>query len=219
MDELARFRKNQVRIGTITILCGMIANFIPAVFFYLAYGVGPSAGDIVTIWTLAAITYAVSWFIQPVTFFSMLGISGTYIGWLAGNCADIRAPAVTMAQKAAGYEPGTPEGDVMAVIGITGSIFVSVTIITLFTIIGDSVLAMVPPAVTAGFKYILPAVFGAVYAQLSLKHLKVGAITIAIGFVIAYVFKMVHIPNYVLNIVLILLGVAVSRVEYVRNKK
>lgn len=218
MNEQAAFRAKQIKIGVITLICGMIANFIPAIYLAVVYGVMPSVGDLLTIWMVAAVTYGVSWFIQPVTFFSLLGVSGTYIGWLAGNCADIRAPAVTMAQKAAGYEPGTPEGDVLSTIGITGSIFVSVSIITLFTIIGGSVIDMLPPFIKAGFKYILPAVFGAVYVQLSLKHLSVGAATIIIGLMVAYLFKLAGIPGYVLNVALILLGVGIARIKYTKDK-
>lgn len=219
MDEIAEFKAKQVRIGVITLLAGMCANFIPAIYFYFAYGIMPSFGELVQIWTVAAITFGVSWFIQPTTFFSLFGISGTYIGWLAGNCADIRAPSIMMSQKASGYEAGTPEGDVMATLGITGSIFVSVTLITLFTFIGSSVLAVVPPFIKEGFKFILPAVFGAVYAQLALKHLKVGAATIAVGLGMAYAFHVMKLPGYILNICLILLGIIFSRVEYVNDRK
>ena len=219
MEEQALYRLKCIRIGIITLGVGMIANFIPAVYFFFAYGVMPPLADLFKIWTVAAITFGISWFIQPVTFFSMLGVSGTYIGWLAGNCADICAPAVTMAQKAAGYEAGTPEGDVMATIGITGSIFVSVTIIFLATFIGGNMLDALPAFVKAGFKYILPAVFGAVYVQLCLKHLKVGIITIAAGLAIAFIFHLLHVPGYILNIVLIAMGILFSRMEYLHGRK
>ena len=104
--------------------------------------------------------------------YPMLGIGGSYISWLCGNVADIRVPAATMAQRVAGAEPGSPEGDVMATIGIAGSVFVSVAILTLFTFIGSAIMPMVPKFVTKAFGFILPAVFGAVYAELSRSTLK-----------------------------------------------
>lgn len=81
---------------------GIIANFAPAVYIYLAYGLIPPIPDIIKTWTVCAVTFGISWVIQPITYFSLLGPSGEYIGWLAGSNADIRCPSVAMAQKTAG---------------------------------------------------------------------------------------------------------------------
>lgn len=99
-NQAMEFNARAIRIGMITMICGVIANFIPAVYLYVVYGVIPPVADILKVWMVAAVTFGVSWIIQPITFFSLLGVSGTYIGWLAGSCADIRCPAVAMAQKA-----------------------------------------------------------------------------------------------------------------------
>lgn len=213
------FNAKAIKIGTITMIAGVIANFIPVTYLYVAYGIIPPIADILKVWTVAAITFGVSWIIQPITFFSLMGVSGTYIGWLAGSCADIRCPAVAMAQKAAGVEPGTPEGDVISTIGLAGSIFMSVSVITFFILVGMNFIEMLPPFIKISFKYILPAVFGAVYVQLAGKHLSVGAMTIIAGFAIAVIFKTMALPAWIMNILIIFSGMLIARIKFVRDAK
>lgn len=207
----ADYNKKCIRIGIVTVALAIIANFIPAIYFYLTTSVIPNFGDLSKIFLAAATAFGVSWFIQPTTFFSIMGLSGTYIGWLAGNCAGLRAPAITMAQKVAGYEAGTPEGDCMATLGISASVYLTIVMLTFFTIVGVGIIDSLPPFIKAGFKYILPGVFGAVYTQLCLKQQKVGLITLIIAILEVIVFKMLHIPGWILNIAVILTGVAVTR--------
>ncbi|WP_441562267.1 hypothetical protein ACSZOP_08020 [Colibacter massiliensis] len=218
-DRTMEFNKKAIRIGMITMIGGIIANFIPAVYLYAAYGVVPPATDILKVWSIAIVTFGVSWVIQPITFFSLLGVSGTYIGWLAGSCADIRCPAVAMAQKSAGVEAGTPEGDVISTIGIAGSIFTSVAIITFFTVAGMGLIEMLPLAIRNSFKYILPAVFGAVYVQLAGKNLNLGAAAIIVAFIIAILFKTMAFPGWLMNILIILSAMVLARIQFVWKAK
>lgn len=208
-----------IKIGTITLIAGIIANFSPVIYLWLAYGEIPPFQDILKIWTVAIVTFGVSWVVQPITFFSMLGTSGSYIGWLAGSVADIRCPAVTMAQKVTGYEAGTPEGDVMSTLGLTASVMVSVTMITIFTIIGAQVISILPPFIKESFKVILPAVFGAVYVELARKHLKMGLATIILALVISYIGPKVGIPGWLVNIAIIAAGIVSARVIYKMESK
>ena len=86
-----------------------------------------------------------------------------------------------MAHKAAKVEAGTPEGDVIATLGIATSVFVSVTIIGIFTLVGASVIPLLPKFIIASFKFIVPAVFGAVYVELASKDYKLGLIIIILA--------------------------------------
>ena len=175
------FNKKLIKIGIISLIFAVVANFIPAIYLWFAYGAVPTIGDIFKIWGLALATFGISWIIQPIAYYSILGTSGTYIAWLAGSVADIRLPAVTMAQKVSEVEAGTHEGDIMSTIGIASSVLVSVVFITVFTMVGSKVLTMLPSFVVESFKYILPALFGAVYIEMSRKNFKVGILTIILG--------------------------------------
>ncbi|MHC1759251.1 MAG: hypothetical protein AB9917_07050 [Negativicutes bacterium] len=213
------FQAQSARIGTFTLIAGLIANFVPALYLAGVIGVMPPVTDLAQIYAVALSAFGVSWLVQPLSFYPMLGIGGSYISWLCGNVADIRVPAATMAQRVAGAEPGSPEGDVMATMGIAGSVFVSVLILTIFTFIGSAIMPLVPKFVTKAFGFILPAVFGAVYAELSRKHFKIGMLTIVLGLAITFIAPKVGIPNAMLTILIIAGGVAMARVIYLTGKK
>jgi len=208
-----------IKIGAVTLIAGIIANFIPVMYLWLVYGEIPPFQDILKIWTIALVTFGVSWLVQPLAFFSLLGTSGSYIGWLAGSVADIRCPAVTMAQKVTGYEAGTPEGEIISTIGIAGSVLVSVSMITIFTIIGANIIDILPAFIKASFKVILPAVFGAVYVELASKHLKMGAATILVALGFSFLAIKLGVPGWLLNIAIIGAGIVIARIQYLSETK
>lgn len=213
------YSQKAIRIGTIAMICACISNFAPPIYLYLAYGIVPPVGDIFKVWAVVAATFGISWLIQPITYYSLLGISGTYLGWVAGSCADIRCPGAAMAQKAANVEPNTPEGDVISTIGVAGTVIVSTLMVTIFIFVGQEILEILPPFIQHSFKYVLTSVFGAVYVQLAGKNLGMGAWTIAVALVISYLWKLAALPGWILNILIIVVGILIARAFYNRAQK
>lgn len=218
LNGALQFKSMLTKIGIITLSFAVIANFVPAIYLWIAYGIAPSGKEILTIWGLAAATYGVSWVIQPIAYFSVLGSSGSYIAWLAGSVADIRLPSVAMAQKVSGYEAGTHEGDVISTIGIAGSVFVSVTMITIFTLIGTQVLPMLPEFITSSFKYILPSLFGAIYMELSSKNIRCGLMALIFGSLFT-IFMASIVPGWALTLIIVFSGILSARIVFKMNKK
>jgi len=208
-----------VRAGKLTLLMGLVANFVPCLYLWLAYGVVPSIGEIFAVWGLALAAYGISWLVQPTTYFPVLGMSCSYICWYAGSVADVRLPAAMMAQRASEAEPGTPEGDVMATIGTATSVFLSVAILTLFTFIGSKAIPLLPKFIKDSFTVILPAVFAAVYVQFAQKHLKAGAGTIALGLFFYFIGRKSGVPSGLLTVLVVLTGMLVARVVFAWEKK
>ena len=219
INQSADFNKKLIKLGIISLVFAVVANFIPAIYLWLAYGLIPSVSDIFKIWGLALASLGISWVIQPIAYYSILGTSGTYIAWLAGSVADIRLPAVTMAQKVSGVEAGTHEGDVMSTIGIASSVLISVVFITIFTLIGSKVLTMLPKFVIDSFKYILPALFGAVYIEMSRKNFKAGILTLVLGIVLMLTANALKFNAALMTIVVVACGILVCRILFVMDKK
>jgi len=213
------YQERMVRVGIFSTLACIVANFIPAIYMQVFAGIAPSISDIIKIWVVALTAFGMHWVLQPVTFFPTLGISGSYISWVAGSVADIRIPAATMAQKVTNAEAGTPKGDIMATIGIAGSVLVSVFLITVFTFIGSGILAVLPKIVITSFKYILPAVFGAVYAEHSKKNFKLSVQTIISALIMTYFLPKIGIPTWLLSVFIIAGGVLLARVMYLKSNK
>lgn len=213
------YDEKAIRIGTIAMICAAVANFAPAVYVYLMYGIIPPAEDIFKIWAVLAVTFGASWIIQPITYFSLLGVSGSYLGWIAGSNADIRCPSATMTQKAANVEPSTPEGDIISTIGVAGSVLTSVVMVTIFVLVGQGVLDILPPFIQHSFKYVLTSVFGAVYVQLACKNLGMGAWTIVFAIAVSYFWGALHLPGWILNILIIVGGVVIARMFFNKSMK
>ncbi len=138
---------------------------------------------------------------------------------MAGSVGDIRMPAASMAQKMAGVESGTHAGEVVATIGTCCSVFVSAGMITVFTIVGSQVIPILPAFVTESFNYILPALFGAIYVDIARKDLRTGISTIVAAMLIMIVGGMIGIPGGVLTLLVVLSGILVTRVFFVRDQK
>lgn len=213
------FRARCIKAGQIAMVLCIIANFLPGIYLWLGHGIAPTLADIFKLWMLAAGAYAVSWIVQPIAYFGAIGTAGSYLSWVVGSVVDIRLPAVTMAQKIAGVEAGTEEGEVISMLGVSVSVFVSVSMITLFTLAGTQLIPLLPVFITSSFDYILPALFGAVYVSLAKKNMKMGFGTILVALVILYIASYFTIQGAIINLLVVIMGMVVARVVYVMERQ
>ena len=213
------YKQRIIRSGQIALIMCIIANFIPGIYLWVAHGIMPSLQDILQIWLLAAGAYAVSWIVQPIAYFGAIGTAGTYLYWVIGSVVDIRLPAALMAQKMADVDPNSEEGECISTMAIAVSVFVSVGMITLFTIIGVQIIPYFPPFITGSFDYILPALFGAVYINLAKKNMRMGIGTLAVAIVLLIAMSFTSVPGALVNLLVVILGMVVARVVYVSDRK
>ena len=162
------------RIGTITNILGVVSSFAPAAVLAVVYGLLPDWGALLTAFIAALSAFGFLWFVEPISYFTVVGPIGTYMAFLSGNISNMRVPCASMAQISAGVEPGTNEGSIIATIGMAVSIIINVSVLTIGVILGSSVLAMLPASVTEALNYLLPALFGALLMQFGLKQKSLG---------------------------------------------
>ena len=96
---------------------------------------------------------------------------------------------------------------------------VSASLITLFVLLGTQIIPLLPEFITSSFSYILPALFGAIFADQARKNLKSGLLTLVFGVAILYFGSMLGINGGILTLLVILMGILVSRFFYVQGKK
>lgn len=99
----------------------------------------------------------VGYIYEPLGFFAVLGIPGSYMAFLSGNISNLRVPCSSIAQNAAGVEEGSEKGSIIATIGIAVSILVNLAILTLGVVAGSYVLSKLPPRATEILNLMLPA--------------------------------------------------------------
>lgn len=180
MENTTVFEKEYIpgciRFGRITNLFGVFIVMIPALVVTLVFGIWPGWAPIIAGFFMQASVSGVFWFVEPISYFSVLGVPGTYMAFLSGNIGNLRMPVSAAAQDAAGVQPGSEQGTVIATIGCGISVIVNMVIITIGAILGAQVLGMLPPQAMAVLNNILPALFGAMFAQQVATNPKIGGV-------------------------------------------
>lgn len=171
------------RVGTATALAVFLALFIPSILLYLLYGQFPSWQTIVTGFGLA-MTYAVPfYFSEPISYYPIVGNAGWYMISTTGNGSNLRVPCAAVALEVAGAKEGSMEGELVAAIGIATSVLISIPAILIGALAIGAIQQIFPPWLLDAFnKYLLPAVFGAVWGQFILRGWKYAPISIALFF-------------------------------------
>ena len=136
---------------------------------------------------------------------------------LTGNLSNMRVPCAGVALEVTGVTPGTREGEIVSTVGIAGSAITSITFTTLAALVGTQVLALLPQSVVNAISlYTVPAIFGAVFAQFTMKDMRIGLFSVAITVLLQVVLK---IPVFYLMISCVLGTVLFARFLYVHDRK
>jgi len=213
------FNSKIIRLGTITVSAAIAANFVPALWLWVRYGAIPTLGEILTMWGMVTAAFGMSWLVQNLSYYGGLGSVGTYVSWVAGTAADIRMPGITMAHKVTGTEANTPEGDAIGAMAVSTTVFVSVTLISIFSIIGGTILPLLPETVKTAFKYIQPALFASVYASMFPRDLFAAVLTLAGSYAALVYLPTIGFPKAFLMLATVALGMAAGYISFrLRNR-
>lgn len=214
---MSDFNRKVVKIGTITVTCAIIANFLPVLYFWITYGEIPTITQLTSIFSVIFAASAVSWIVQPLSYYGGLGMVGTYIAWISGSAADIRLPSVNMAQRVTNTEANTPEGDAIGAMALAASVFTTVGIISLFALVGSKIIPLLPEPVTASFTYMQAALFAAVFVNMAVKNLKPGMTTLLFGMVCCFGMKKAGLGSAWQTLTIVIAGLVIS-VLFARKK-
>ena len=218
-DGVAEFNSRIKKLGFFFVTFALITNFLPAIYVSSASGLFPTGTQLSHLFLGAAAAFGVGWFIQPVSFFPMLNMAGTSLCWIVGNVAEVRIPPSLMAQKATNCELGTPKAEIMGTIGVCTSVFVSCAMISFFTLVGMQIIPLLPEAVTRGLGFILPAILGAVYANLCITNKVLGIIVIIASIGGAFIFPRLGVPGGLNVLVNIVVAIIIARIYFMASSK
>ena len=174
------FTKPIIRYGSLTNLLAIPLCFIPAIYLWLVKGAFPGWNNILTGWMYVASMFAIYSVVEPICYFPILGLPGTYMSFLSGNIGNMRVPCAVVAQERLGGGPGTKKAELIATLGIAGSIFTNTIMVTIAAIGGAALMSIFPPVVLTAFKYVSSAIFGAMFAMFASKNLKYGAFALVV---------------------------------------
>ena len=169
------------RIGQIIGALAVLASFMPALTLGVVYGLWPDMAALGTAAVSAIASFGVLWFVEPLSYYPVVGPVGTYMAFVSGNISNMRIPCASMAQISAEVEPGSDKGSIIATIGMGVSIVINTLVLTVGVIAGSSILSMLPASVVGALNYLLPALFGALLVQFGMKSKSHSVLMLVIG--------------------------------------
>lgn len=176
-----QFLPDIIKWGRITNVLGLLLSFGPALVLAVYFRIVPPLSAIITGFVSIASAVGVLWFLEPISYFPIVGVSGTYMAFLSGNISNLRIPSAAIAQSVAKVDPGTEEGSIIATLGMAVSVIVNIVILAVGVLAGTTLLANLPPEALQALNYLLPALFGALFIQFTLSKPKLAPIAITIA--------------------------------------
>lgn len=212
-----------VRTGVITVVIPMLMCFLPNIYLYVAHGVFPDFNTAMNAWGMIATIYGAFYIVEPISYYPILGLTGTYISFLSGNIGNLRVPCSAIAQEAVGAKSGTPESEIASTLGICGSVITNLFFVSLAAVAGAALLGVLPPVVQEAFKlYTVPAIFGAMLGQFGSKMPSMIPFALAIPFFMLYIAPMIGLgilaTPWMVIVASVFGTIAIGRLFYVKSR-
>jgi hypothetical protein len=189
MEQKNKSVKNYIEktdvYGKIWIWTAAVVILLVPVVICLAYNAWPSAANVLKgLLGVAPLFWTVG-VVEVITYTPMLGVGGTYLGFVTGNITSIKAPAALTAMENLGVKADSEEGEVVSTIAIATSSIVT----TLIIAIGVALLTVIAPVLNSpvlapAFENILPALFGGLGVVFISRNWKIAVVPIALMLVL-----------------------------------
>lgn len=182
MNGTDEFTRRIHRSGRLTMALGFLVSVGAPLYLLTVEDLWPGWRVILVAFGALATLLVLSWFIEPLAYFPMLGSAGTYQAWLVGNISNKLLPAAVTAQAVVDARPGTRRAEVVAICAIAGAVVVHVaSLLLLVGIAGPFLLTLFPDRVIDAFAYVVPAIVGPVLVQLAFVNRQRSVAVTAIG--------------------------------------
>ena len=201
--------------GKIWIWTAAVVILLVPVVICLAYNAWPSAANVLKgLLGVAPLFWTVG-VVEVITYTPMLGIGGTYLGFVTGNITSIKAPAALTAMENLGVKADSEEGEVVSTIAIATSSIVT----TLIIVLGVALLTVIAPIINSpvlapAFENILPALFGGLGIVYISKNPKLSVAPLVFMIALFLLFPGLSGAVGVLVPVGIIISLAAGRVMY-----
>lgn len=180
------FHKQSDFWGRLTLWTLIAVSFVPPLYFSFILGYHPGWSAILGGLVGYAAFVGVMWFLEPITYYPILGKSGTYIAFLTGNIANMCLPCAAAAQESVGAEPGTKKAELAGTLGIATASLTNIIVVIVSVLGGTFLLSIIPQSVQDALQFILPAIFGGVLGQFAMKKPLYGLIALLVGMAVLF---------------------------------
>lgn len=218
MEETKERYYAQVHLwGRLTLALSMVAFL--GIGIYLSYGMHlhPGWENVTAAFLGIAAIIGYLWFniSDQIMYLLLIGPAATYMAMMTGNIKSMRLPAA-MAACAEVEDENRMKRDILATYGVAVSVVVNTTFLIILAFAGKAVLDILPTAVLQGMNHIVPALFGAIFAQFAIKRPRAAVISLA---VVIVVYQMGFIPAYLKTFSAIVVSIAANILFQQRKQK
>lgn len=180
-ELMKQWKKESMRIGSPTNIIAALTAFLPVIWLCTTYNCWPPVSTILTAWGMVAASFGAFYFVEPISYYAALGMTGTYLSFLSGNIGNMRVPCAALALDVTKSETGTLQAEIVSTMAICGSIVTNLIATTSAVIVGGAVLAVLPEFIVAGLtKYASSAIFGATFGNFAIKYPKIAVFALLI---------------------------------------
>lgn len=221
MNTYEKYTKDVQKFGRMTMILGMIAVLLPALFMAFYFKILPPAAAIIA-GTISQISVSGAFYIsEPISYYPILGSTGLYVSTLSGNSVNMKIPAAATSIEASGYKAGTEEGQLMGTMGVAVSVYVAVFFVILATALGQGVISNIPDSIKNVLTLIIPALYGGIFAQFSVKSFKTGIFALVVSFIMTNLMAFLNLKNlsFVITLTTVFSSIAFAKTQLETIKK
>lgn len=91
-EIMKQWKKSSIVIGSPTNILAALTSFIPVIWLCTTYDCWPLISTVLTAWGMVAASFGAFYFVEPVSYYAALGMTGTYLSFLSGNIGNMRVP-------------------------------------------------------------------------------------------------------------------------------
>lgn len=161
------------------VTCGIILAFPFALA--IIYGEWPDFGTFLKALGSVAITFWPVGIIEVITYTPMLGVGGTYLGFVTGNLSSLKVPCALDCMEKANVKADSDEGEVISTISIATSSIMTILIILVGVILLTPLQSVLEsPVLAPAFDNVLPALFGGLGVVYMSRYFKIAVLPMSL---------------------------------------
>lgn len=187
--DINSFENKIHRLGrstTFLAICLFLAvPIILSIVFNIKVDIGITISTVIPIFLL----YTISAISERLSYTPVLGPGAVYLSSITGNVSNMKFPAALAGMEIVNAKPGTPKGNIIAIIAVAASSVVT----TIIMILGVLFLApIIQPLLNSNFfkpafDNLMPALMGALIAPYLIKNIKISIFPILLPVVMLLV--------------------------------
>ena len=187
MNESSYYHKIH-RLGRITVICALISFLAVPFGLAIANGIKLKIPQILQNAIPILLTFSISGICENLSFMPIIGSGALYMACVTGNVSNMKVPAAINAMEVAGCTPGSEKADVISIIAVASSTFVTTLIVFLGMLFLAPIFAPIynDPFLQPAFQNMVPALIGALLFPYLLKAPKQCIVPVILPIIIIF---------------------------------